>query len=183
MAVDTLHEFPAFFTAGDTLRIEISDGDFPSDEWTLQVLFSGPSRKTITAAIGDDDTFELVVDAGDSAKLSSGLYDVVFIFTETDGGERKSKTFGKVMVLPDPATVSPKTTARRTLEAMELAYEKLAGGSNLIVNFNGQSFTKKNLKEFQDAIARQRAVVANETADVDLYSGTRAVSGIGVRFA
>lgn len=166
MAVETLTEFPASFFAGDTVRVTISDADFPSTTWSLRVLFQSPtaSKSFAATAVGGSSTaYALVIAATDSAKLAAGLYVVSFVYTETATSERKTgEASYAVAVYSDPTGAFDKTIARQTLEAMEAAFLKLSKGIRVSVNFNGQSFTNRNIKEFQEAIEHQRAVVFAE---------------------
>lgn len=183
MAVETLSALPVSIVAGDTLRVTLDDSDYPSSGWGLRVLFDGPSRETFAAEEDSGDAFSLVVEGVDTARLKPGSYNLVFIYTETSSGDRQSIQAGKIEVAADPDTAPTKTVARRTLEEMEAALLKLSSGSNASVSFNGQSFTKRNLAELQNAIAVQRSIVSAETATAALPSDRKRYTGIGVRFA
>lgn len=166
MAVETLSCFPSTLTAGDTLRVSHSDPKYPSSDWLLKVSIAGATvTKTVdTEPNDDDDGFEIVVPASTTALLvPAGLFSVSFIYTEDETNERATDPDKYLItVLADPATQPEKSIARQTLEAMEAAKLKLASGVNTTVNFNGQSFTKRNLKELGDEIERQKAIVAME---------------------
>lgn len=169
MAVETLTEFPSSFFAGDTVRVAISDSDFPSTLWTLKVLLQSAIESksfSATAVGGSSKAYTLVISAANSAKIAPGFYIVSFIYTEVSSSERKTGECSfSTTVYSNPEHVPSATIARQTLEAMEAAYLRLVGsnsGTRVSANFNGQSFTNRNLKEFQDAIERQRAVVAAE---------------------
>lgn len=168
MAVATLTEFPASFIAGDTLRVSISDSSFLSTLWSLKALLTSATKvHSFTASAVAGGSFLLEISAANTAKLAPGIYAVRYVFTETSTTERKTGADSFITtVYANPEAVGAKSIARQTLEAMESAFLKLSGGSNLSVNFNGQSFTKRNLKDFMDAIDRQRAIVAAE--DVQL---------------
>jgi hypothetical protein len=172
MSVAVLTDFPASFVAGDTVLITISDSDHPSTEWTLKVLLqSATGFKSFNAAADDNNAFDLEITAAESAQIIPGLYAVSYVFTETATDERHSiPTDSATSVYRNPEVAPAKSIARQTLEAMEAAFLKLARGSNLSVNFNGQSFTKRNLKEFQEAIEVQRSIVSSE---VSLPAGLR----------
>lgn len=166
MAVAAQTSFPFSFIAGDTVRVTIGDSKYPSSAWTLQVVLQGATEsKPFDVTAGDNNAFDLVISATDSAKIAPGLYQVAYIYTETaqDGDRQTGDCVDSVTVYADPAQTAAKSIARQTLEAMEAAYLKLAGGSNVTVNFNGQSFTKRNLRDLADAIDRQRAIVSGET--------------------
>lgn len=165
MAVETLTEFPSSLAAGDTLRVSHADSRFPSTTHTLKVSFQGATvTKVVDATAAAGGGFTILLSAADSAALiPPGLFSVSLIYTETTGSERVTdEDKYLITVFADPASQPTKSVARQTLEAMESAMLVLASGANATVNFNGQSFTKRSIAEFQKAIEHQRAVVANE---------------------
>jgi hypothetical protein len=164
MAVPTLTEFPQSFVAGDTIRVSFSDSRYPSSLWTAKVLLQSPiAVKSFTATPVTGGSFAVVIPATDSALLL-GQYLVAFVYTETSSGERVTVECDYTLVYANPEVAGAKSIARQTLEAMEAAYLKLASGSHMTVTFGGQSFTKRNLKEFNDMITQQQAVVDGEDA-------------------
>ena len=182
MPVEALTQFPRSFVAGDTVRVTISDGDYPSSLWTLAVRFVGVAAFSFSASATSGEQFEIVLSAAQSLTITPGNYNVVFTYTETASGEKQSVAIGQTHVYSDPSGVAPISQARQTLNAMNVALLALAAGTTSTVNFNGQSFTKKNLKELQDAIAIQQGIVNSEDASGDLIAGKTRSRGIGVRF-
>lgn len=167
MSVAALTQFPKSFVSGDAVRVTIADSNYPSSLWTLVVWFqNGITVQNFSAPAGTNGAYDLFITSVQSAAIPPGKYEVAYVFTEiASPNDRKTGACEfAVQVFANPAVAGAKTIARQTLEAMEAAYLVLAGGSNSSVNFNGQSFTKRNLKEFADAIDRQRAVVAGEDA-------------------
>lgn len=181
MPVETLSTFPDYFIAGDTVRVTLSDGDYPSSDWTLTVYFRGAVLKNYAAEEGDNNAFDLVITASQTAELTPGSYQVTFAYQSDD--ERKTEVFGNVEVLPNPTAATVKSIARQTLEAARAAMLVLVSGPNQTVSFNGQSFTRMNMKDLQDIIDRLQGVVDAEDSAIDLASGRRRYAGIGVRFA
>lgn len=165
MAVETLTAFPSSLVAGDTLRVSHADSRFPSSAWSLLVSFQGATvTNTVAATAAAGDAFTILLSAANSALLvPPGLFSVSLIYTETATSERVTdEDKYHITVFADPATQPEKSIARQTLEAMEAAMLVLASGANATVNFNGQSFTKRSIVEFQKAIEHQRAIVASE---------------------
>lgn len=171
MAVDTLTEFPAAIIAGNTVRLNISDGDYPSSDWGLAVVLNGPALKNFPAVVGADNSFDLVITAAATAAITPGEYSVTFVYTETATTERASIDMGTVQVVTDPTGALALTQAQETLAAMKVALLSLSSGVNQAVNFNGQSFSKKNLDQLQDAIGRQQQLVDREQAKIDQALG------------
>lgn len=165
MPSEVLTALPSSFVSGDALRVTIADSNYPSTLWTLKAWFQTATATTeFTATAGPSTSFSLYITSAQSAALAAGKYRVGFVFTEIalPNDRATGDAEYNVTVLANPAVARPKTNARLILEAMEAAMLALSAGSNATVSFNGQSFTKRNLKEFQDALDRQRAIVAGE---------------------
>jgi hypothetical protein len=172
MSVEVLTEFPVSFVAGDTIKVTITDSDHPSSDWTLKVLLqSATGFSSFDADAGASDAFDLEIEAAESAEVEPGLYAVSYVFTETATDERETVALDLALtVYRNPEVEPTKSIARQTLEAMEAAFFKMASGSNLSFSANGHSFTKRNLKEFQQAIELQRTIV---NAEIPPTSGVR----------
>lgn len=161
MPVDTLTEFPASIVSGDTVRVTISDPDHPATGWSLKVLFSGGAGNRSFDATKEGSAFALVLTPAQSATLAAGQYAISYIYTETDSGDRETdNTRRVVIVFPNPASTSSESIARQTLTALEASLLLLADNPEQTVNFNGQSFTSRNLDELQRAIVKQKQIVA-----------------------
>lgn len=174
MAVAILTSMPHSFVSGDSVRVKIADSRYPSSLWTLKVWFQRATTTVdYTAPANVDGGYDLFITPTQSAALAAGKYLVGFVFTEIALPNDRATGDEEflVQVFANPAVARPKTTARLTLEAMEAAYLLLAAGVYQSVNFNGQSFTKRNLKDFQDAITRQKAIVTAE----DITAGSKGV--------
>lgn len=182
MAVAALTCFPSSIVAGNTLRVSLSGGDYPSSDWALLVVFNGAVVKRFAADSVADDAYELVITASETAKLIAGTYTLTFIYTNNDDNERASVSPGSVQVLSDPTSASPKSAARIALEALELALPIVASGTEQTVSFNGQSVTFRNIREIQDAIAMQKSVIAREESAADLLGGNRRSRSIYTSF-
>lgn len=181
MPVESLTEFPSSFVAGDTLRVTLSDSDYPSDDWTLTIHFRGAVLKSYTAEEGENGEFDLVITASQTSELTAGTYLVTFAYESDD--DRKTEVFGNVEVFPNPTAATVKSIARQTLEAAQAAMLILVSGPNQSVNFNGQSFTKMNMRDLQEIIDNLQGIVDEEDAAIASVSGRRRYAGIGVRFA
>jgi hypothetical protein len=161
MPIAAVTQFPSSFVAGDTVRITLSDPDHPSTAWSLQVQLQGANSKaTFNAAASGAGTFSLVLNSADTAKLAAGEYSVFYLYTETSSGERVTDDETRLLaVLPDPAAKVTSSTAQQILDALEATLKVVAQDPDTSVNFNGQSYTSKNLKDLQDAIVRQKQIV------------------------
>lgn len=163
MPVAALSEFPASIIAGDTLRVNITGGDHPATGWTLKVLFSGSTGNKSFLAAATGVNFLLTLTAAQTATLTAGQYAVSYIFTETATGERVTDDTQRIVaVFPDPTATVTESMAKQTLDALEASLLIVAAEPDTTVNFNGQSFTGRNLPELQKAIVSQKQIVAFE---------------------
>lgn len=163
MPVASLSEFPASLIAGDTLRVNITGGDHPATGWSLKVLFSGSTGNQSFNAAANGVDYLLTLTAAQTATLTAGQYAVSYIFTETATGERVTDDTQRIVaVFPDPTATVSVSSAKQTQDALEATLLILAGDADATVNFNGQSFTGKSLKDVQEAIVRQKQIVAFE---------------------
>lgn len=178
MAVAALTAFPNSFIAGDTVRVTLADSRFPSSGWTLKVILQGPTAVySFDATTGTNGAYYLTITAAQSKDIPPGFYVLSKVYTETATGERQSPLCNETTtVYGNPEVAAEKSIARQTLEAGEAALKILMIGSNATVNFNGQSFTKRSIPEFQTALDRQRAVVRAE--DIARIGGPRSLGRI-----
>lgn len=179
MAVETLSEFPSTLIAGDTLKATIANSRFSSADWRLSVVLkSGTQAKSFKAAVGTGTGFLLTIAADQSAKLTPGVYSISYVYTDIATGERTTEMCGDLIrVFADPTTAGTKSIARQTLEALQEAFRKISKNPRLSVNFGGETYTNRNLKELQEAIARQEAIVQSEDASL-IPSGDRSTGRI-----
>lgn len=163
MPVAALSEFPASIISGDTLRVNITGGDHPATGWTLQVFFSGGTGNKRFDATANGVNFLLTLAAAQTATLTAGQYAVSYIFTETATGERVTDPEKEVVaVFPDPTATVTDSIAKQILDALQASLFIIASDPDVTISFNGQSFTARNPKDLQDAIVRQKQIVAFE---------------------
>jgi hypothetical protein len=181
MSVAVTQGFPASITIGDSVSFTINDSDHPVATWpTAQVVFrNGTTVKTFKGAISDlDQLFALTGTNTDT--LKAGRNFVAVIYTDADGN-RESTDWQEIIVFADPTKALGSTFASRSLANIEAAIEKLSAGTNETVNFNGQSFTKKDIKTLMAIRDQFKDEVDSEQSGLDL--GISRSSGIRVRFA
>jgi hypothetical protein len=158
MAIAAVAGLPDKIEAGNTYNITESFSLYPTSAWTMQLVLSlnGKSKSVKTTVSGTSFAFTLPTD------LAPGLYDYAEYVTETASGQRATAKQGVIEVLPNLSTSAGKSTAQTILESLETAIQKLSGGTNTTVSFNGQSFTKKDLKTLQESRTYWKSEVLRE---------------------
>lgn len=167
MSVAVLTSMPHSFISGDSVRVKIADSRYPSSLWALKVWFQRATTTVdYTAPANVDGGYDLFITPAQSAALAAGKYLVGFVFTEIAAPNDRATGDEEflVQVFANPAVARPKTANRTLLEAMEAGYLLVSTTPRASVNLVGHSFTNRNLKEFADAIDRQRAIVKAEDA-------------------
>lgn len=169
---------PTTLAAGDTATWKISLSDFPAPTWTLSYVLirlqTGGLKITITAAA--DSTNHLI----DVAPATTALWlpgEYQWNSTVTDGTDRHQVGEGRLTVTPDYSQAADgedlRTTARKTLDALESAILKLAtaqdtAGKGSITSWSaeGLSITRSSpdllLRALTDMRDRYLIIVRNE---------------------
>jgi hypothetical protein len=178
MAVATQSSIPSVIIAGDTVIFTVgSNALYPNTGWTLKFALNrdGKTLKSWAAASATDGTLGFVVTlpATDTAKLPPGRANAALIYVETGSGQRQTDNCGPnvITITPDPTQSLSDSDAAKALQAANAAITQLAGDPYQSVNFNGQSYNGKNLKELMDARDRISITVAAELAEIGI--GTR----------
>lgn len=180
MAIAAVAGLPDKIEAGNTYNVTESFSAYPTSAWTMQLVLSlnGKAKSVKTTVSGTSFAFTLPTD------LAPGLYDYAEYVTETATGQRATAKQGVIEVLPNLGASAGKSTAQTILENIESAIQKLSAGTNVSVNFNGQSFTKKDMKALTEQRTYWKAEVLRERSSNDAARrGCRSGEGrAGIRF-
>jgi hypothetical protein len=184
-SVPTLSCIPRTFEAGTTLVFLASNSDCPSDEWTLAVILNnGVDVVTApaTASTGDDG-FTVTIAAAASGELA-GRYAWTEIYTNIATATIKAAgRKGSIDFLPNPAITPTPTFAQAQVTLLKAALASLAGSTRQSVSFNGQSFTRSNLADYQKQLVYWESRVIKENRDAAHLRGETTGGAIGVTFA
>lgn len=140
---EPLDREPASFVAGDTVSwIKSLSNYSAADGWTLNYVFRGNVKKTVTCSASGGDHVA-IISATTSATYPPGSYTVWAYASKA--GERYQVWKGTIVVEPDPATVTGsydgRSHARKCLDAIETALEGNMSReeSAYTINFGGSS--------------------------------------------
>lgn len=167
MPVATIDGPPSVLEAGNTVIFTDGFSDFPVTGWTMVFVLRGPggTSRSVNATISVDTPGYFTVAL--PTDLAPGAYEWAEYVTETATNQRTTAATGTLEVIPDLATNAVLTVAQTTLAAIEAAILRLSGNDNLTVSFNGQSFTKRDIKSLTDQRTYWKAEVLREQARAD----------------
>ncbi len=164
MPVPILSGPPDQVEAGNYVAFTDSFTDFPVTGWTMEFVLRGPdgASQSIAATISSS-LFQVAL----PTNLAPGVYEYAEYVTETATSQRTTARTGTLEVLPDLTQAAVLSTAAITLALIEAAIQRLSGSDNISVSFNGQSFTKRDLKNLTDQRTYWKAEVLREQARAD----------------
>jgi hypothetical protein len=169
---------PQQIAAGDTATWKISLADFPAgDGWTLSyvLLRLGTGVKILITSSASSDDHLVNVAPADTALWIPGDYD--WQAYVADGTDRHQVGQGKLVITPNFSAAEDgfdnRTTARKTLDALEAAILKLSqaqetAGKGSITSWSaeGLSITRSSPETLLAALVEQRdrykAIVSRE---------------------
>lgn len=178
MAVETLSGVPCYFESGNTVIFEEVFSDFPASSWaaTLCLWLNGVAASPVTAA-EDGDTFIFTLSATVTAALTPGNYD--YAIYVSSGSERTTAKRGRVKVQPNLATSQTPSFNRTQRDALRTVVATFNSTDKQSVSFNGQSFTRAGLDQYQSQLTIYEARVLREE---ELLRVEEKDSTIGPRF-
>jgi hypothetical protein len=182
MSLTIQQGIPCTLTQGDAVSFTVSDSFHPATGWTSQIVFKNGSNaiKTFNGAVsGELHLFELT--SAEMATIFAGLNLVCLVFTDPDGN-RQSSDWQEVNILADPTKTAEKTFAQNQVDLLQTVIGKLNASGFQTVNFNGQSFTRTNISEYQKQLTFYEARVIREQRKADIDRGIRRPRSIAPSF-
>lgn len=184
MSLDTLQGVPASFEAGNTVLIQESFTDFPATDWTAKlnlVLGQNSPISVDSTASGNDFLFTIAWQT--SASIPPGDYDyAIYVFTKTTAAQRATAKTGVLTVLPDLTQVLAPSKAQEMVTLLEAVLQTFATTANQSVSFNGQSYSRGNIMEYQRQIVYWQSRVIAEQDKLNAQRGAGNPSVIYTRF-
>lgn len=183
---------PEKLTSGYSFEWTRSVSGKPTTDHTLRYVFrklSGKGDPVTVDATGDGvEKYKVTLTPAVSSQLKAETYSLVgYIFDDaTAGATVKEIVFdGSVTVLPDPQAAAGEDRrgfARRMVDALRKAMEQLATGGLSSVSVNGKQYTRRNLAEVRQELARFEAMLMAEEAAQRIKDGCTNPNNIYVRF-
>lgn len=162
MSFSTTTGIPALFTIGDAATFQILDSDHPASDWTSILYFRDEAGaiKSFARSSVSGDYHVFVLTNANTATLIAGQNFVYLIFS--DGTHRQTADYGDVTVLADPAAAGTPSFAQAQVTLLKTVIASFNTSSATTVNFNGQSFTRSSLNEYQSQLTLWEARVIQE---------------------
>lgn len=169
---------PTRITAGDRVQWTHDDSDRTPTSWTLtySLLKAGCDRIDITASDNGDGTHLVSVAAATTAGWEPGEYK--WQRHLTNGVIRETTGEGWIEIQPDyaTATVDPRSSVKKTLDALQAVRENKATGDQLSMSIQGRSISRMSWEEINAAHNHFKRLfdneVAKERSDRGIVDGT-----------
>jgi len=171
---------PRRFSAGDTIKLQVSDPAYTVSDWSLSFSLLGPSSLIIEAT-EDDDVFSVTLSSTQTAELKPGQY--LWAYRLTDGSN-ESFTYrtGAVEIGPN-IFVAPAPTPTATLVAnLEAAVNTLSTKTRDNVTVNGLTYGLVDIEKLYNMLRNARADLKAEQDAMARASGLNRNNLIKLRF-
>ena len=166
MSIRVLSCFPPVITAGDTLKLQLSFGDYPATDWTALLKLNQPGNAVVSiSGTASDRDFLFTVTSVITEQMVKGQWTWAVRVTETSSNEVTTAQAGDFVVLANYAGTVAKSAAQLQLDAANTAFAKLIASPRQSVSFNGQNFNYANKSELLGIIDRLQAKVDRENAE------------------
>jgi hypothetical protein len=180
---------PVSFSTTGTLPIGLVAGttyyivNFTTNTFQVSATPGGSAINTsgtqsgIQSAIASGDDFLFTLTNANTATLLVGDNLVCVVFS--DGTNREASDWREVEVLQNPLAADPVSYAQAQVTLLQSVITAFNTSSHNVVNFNGQSFTRGSVSEYQKQLTYYEARVMRENRAVEAQRGIapRRVSG------
>lgn len=161
-----LSRMPASMIAGDSLRVAIPVGDYPSSAgWAVSLVLQALAGGALVTAEGVEEGGEwlLALTSSASANLAPGPFR--YSISASSDGDRQTIDIGQVEVRPNPAKpgADQRSPARRALDAIDAVLEGRAGSEDARFTFaDGRELWKVPHPELLSLRTHYARIVARE---------------------
>jgi hypothetical protein len=165
MAIEVETHIPRRIIIGNAYNFTAGDDDYPaSGGWTAQIAFKIGNTAPITfPGVASGDAFLFTLTNANTATLVVGDNLVCLVFS--DGTNREASEWREVEVLQNPLAADPPSYAQAQVTLLQAVIASFNTSSHNIVNFNGQSFTRGSVSEYQKQLVYYEARVIRENRD------------------
>lgn len=185
MAVTIPTVVPKTFTAGETVKFNITDPDYPASAGTLSFFWTNADDAFgDTTSTADGDTFNIVVTAALSGAITAGTYSYQGRYTSNVGSEETIIRAGTTVVNPEFTTAQfdNRTTAKKMLDAIDATILLLTAQTNVAMSIQGRSQQSQALSEAFATRDKLKAEVRAEQVAESIANGMGNPNVIRTRF-
>jgi len=176
---------PQSFTAGETVKWNITQTDYPASLGTLGYFFVSASGSfTESTSTADGDTHQIVITAAASGAIGAGTYSWQARYTVTASGEEYIIGSGTTVVLPEftDTAYDNRSTAKKALDAIEAVIVTLSAKTKSSMSIAGRSSASKDLMDALLERDKLKAEVASEIAAERIAAGLGSSQKLKARF-
>lgn len=175
---------PPEFSAGATVIFTQRFANYSPSEWTMTLWLSQGAAAPISVVgtNNGDGSYLFTIANTITAPMIVGQTEFSFVATKT-GETRVPQPTAYVYVLPNFATPQAPTTAQSMVTLLETVLAEFAATTKKNVSFNGQSFERASIKDYQGQLVYWQAQVIQERNALNRLRGGPDPYRIGTRFA
>lgn len=175
-------KLPAKIRAGDSLQFSDTLSNYPAPNWTITYSIANESGfyNISSTASGADHSFS--IPPATTQQWAPGKY--YYQATVSDGTDRFSLASGSVDILPDfsYSQKAERSHVERTLDNVEKTIEKLSSKEHSTLQFNGRSYTARDMGDLIALRDKYKAELAAMNRAERVANGLAPGNKIRVRF-
>jgi len=165
---------PDSFVAGDTVKFNITDSDYPASAGTLNFFFvNADGSFTETSTTADGDTHNIVISATDSGAITAGTFSYQGRYTNTATSEETTIRQGTTIVKPEftDTAFDNRSQTKITLDALEATIAGKATGDQASMSIAGRSISRYSPEELLVWLDKYTKMYQSELTDEALAAG------------
>ncbi len=141
---------PQVLIAGDIVTFSVVNSCYGSADWDMAFVMvaTGLAPVSVDADAQADGSYLVTLTGPQTATVNPEQYSCAYVFTQGDPVNTARKTIPvslPLWVVPDPTQTNAPSPNQVQLAALQSAMLKLSAGTNLSVNINGQTYTKRDV--------------------------------------
>ena len=178
---DPVSGIPSQFEAGDTVIFTENFPDYAVGTYTASLAMNnGVVAPTTVTATTSGTNFLFTITAAVSAAYTPGAY--TFAIYATSGATRYTAKSGVINILPNLTATATPSFAQAQVTLLKTVLAEFNATTRQSVNFNGQSFSRASINEYQKQLTYYRAEVIRETAAANAARGVTTGGRIALQF-
>ena len=178
---DPISGIPSQFEAGDTVIFTENFTDYDVATYSASlVLNNAAAAPTTVAATVSGTNFLFTISAAVSATYAPGQY--TFAVYCTASATRFTAKSGVINILPNLTATATPSFAQAQVTLLKTVLAEFNATTRQSVNFNGQSFSRASINEYQKQLTYYRAEVIRETAAANAARGVTTGNRIAIQF-
>ena len=178
---DPLVGIPMQFEAGDTVIFTESFADYAVGTYVATLVLNNrvAAATTITATTSGV-LFLFTLSATVTAAITAGAY--TYAIYATSGATRYTAKQGTINVLANLSATATPSFAQAQVTRLQTILAEFSATTKQSVSFNGQSFSRAAIKDYQEQLSFWQATVIRETAADNAARGSTTSNRITLSF-